>query len=711
MPGSRINLVPVLTALVVCCLYGCQSDSMSRMVRNPFRSSEPEPTVAEAPVRREQEIIDLRPEEYIASVYNGGAPNRVAEATDSRPGYRSPQSGRQVETVQSKPVPGTIRQLAAEVPEEVPGDPFSGLNWEPEFDPEIGPELLQDERLQEFKRLQTEAGKLKTEQWETAPAPLTPAPAPPAATQPPPVQASPVPPSPVQASPVPPTKAPAVPVMPTPRRSGAYKYYDVPLTPSAPDNINLQRSGDYLTLVARDAPLNAVLQMIAQQHGLNLVLSDDVEEKVTVSLNDVPLSDALDTILAASNCTWVQQRNIIIVSRISKESLSGPQMQGRQVRVFTLNFVSAEEVEKVVTGLLSPIGKIFSHQTSPTDGRRSREQIIVEDLPEYLHRVEEYVARIDVAPRQVLIEAHILQVDLDQSNRHGVNLSYVTSLAGAQFTIDSTGFANPAGSPAMVLNIDGSKLDNVIEVIKDTTDAKTLASPKVLVLNGQEAKIQIGSQLGYIVTTTTETSTLQNVDFMDVGVVLNVTPHISNNGQILMKVKPEVSTGTVNAATGVPDKDTTEVDTTVMLPDGQGIVLGGLIQELDADRQTKIPYIGDIKYVGRMFGRRTDVKERREIIITLVPRIVPYGDEYRCIDQDQFYRATMPLLEGPLCPVPRPEPDLFDAIDNPRRIRRRNLGPPIVTEPYCPPGSEPVVPHALPPEGGPQIYPYEQSYE
>jgi len=697
---SRNQIASVLTALMVCCLYGCQTDSLSRMVRNPFRSNEPEPVIADTPVKREQEIIDLRPEEYIASVYHNGTPDRVAEATISRPVTRSPHTGRQIESVQAMPVPGTIRQLAAEVPQEQSGDPFSGLNWDAELDPEIGPELLQDEQLQELQRMQTEAGKLKAEQWESAPAPLAPAPA---ATQSSPVQASPVPASPAQ--------APAVPMMPTPRRSSAYKYYDVPLTPNAPDNINLQRSGDFLTLVARDAPLNAVLQMIAQQHGLNLVLSDDVQEKVTVSLNDVPLSDALDTILAASNCTWVQQRNIIIVSRISKESLSGPQMQGRQVRVFTLNFVSAEEVEKVVTGLLSPVGKIFSHQTSSTDGRRSREQIIVEDLPEYLHRVEEYLARIDVAPRQVLIEAHILQVDLDKSNRHGVNLSYVTSLAGAQFTIDSQGFANPAGSPAMVLNIDGSKLDNVIEVIKETTDAKTLASPKVLVLNGQEAKIQIGSQLGYIVTTTTETSTLQNVDFMDVGVVLNVTPHISNNGQILMKVKPEVSTGTVNAATGVPDKDTTEVDTTVMLPDGQGIVLGGLIQEVDSDRQVKIPYLGDIKYVGRMFGRRTAVRERREIIITLVPRIVPYGDEYRCIDQDQFYRATLPLLEGPLCPVPRPEPDLFDAIDNPRRIRRRNLGPPVVTEPYCPPGSESFVPHSLPPDGGPQIYPYEQSYE
>jgi type II secretory pathway component GspD/PulD (secretin) len=101
----------------------------------------------------------------------------------------------------------------------------------------------------------------------------------------------------------------------------------------------------------------------------------------------------------------------------------------------------------------------------------------------------------------------------------------------------------------------------------------------VLVINGQEAKIQIGQQLGFRVTTTTETSTLQNVNFLDVGVILKVTPRITSDNQVLMLVHPEVSKGQVNPLTGLPESDTTTVESSVMLPDGQGMVIGGLIQE------------------------------------------------------------------------------------------------------------------------------------
>ncbi|MCA8989733.1 MAG: hypothetical protein KDA78_18945, partial [Planctomycetaceae bacterium] len=427
----------------------------------------------------------------------------------------------------------------------------------------------------------------------------------------------------------------------------------------------------------RKAPLSAIVTMIAQQHGLNVVISDDTDTEVTMSLSNTSLRDALDTIVAASGCTWVQQRDIIIVTKISAEKAVQAHVQGRQVRVIPLNFISASDAQAVVSGLLSPVGKIFIHQSDPTDKLKARETVIVEDLPESLARIEQYIATVDQPPRQVLIEAHILQVVLDDSCRHGVNLSYLTQIAGADFTISSGGFANPMASPALLIDIDGSKLNNVVEAIRDTTDSKTLASPKVLVLNGQEAKIQIGERLGFQVTTTTQTSTVQNVQFLDTGVVLSVTPQITQDGQILMKVKPEVSTGNVNPLTGLPDKETAEVDTTVMLPDGHGIVIGGLIQELDAVRQSKIPFFGDLRYIGRAFQRRTKTKERTEIIIALVPRILPYDPAYRCYEESNYQRATSPLLYGPLISAPRPEPQLFDAINNPRHWRR---GAPVMND-------------------------------
>ena len=456
-----------------------------------------------------------------------------------------------------------------------------------------------------------------------------------------------------------------------PRQNGP-AYFDVEMIPPvASSQLQIEQTGENISIIAREAPLSAVVTMLAQQHGLNVILSEDLEMGITLSLQDVPLQDALDTILATTGCTWVLQKNIILITKISKDSNVRPYIQGRQMRVIPLNFVSASEVEKVVTGLLSPLGQIFIHETDPLDKRRTQERIIIEDLPEYVSRVENYVLNIDRPPRQVLIEAHVMQIKLDDECRHGVNLSYISQLAGADISVSSGGFANSMASPAFLLDISGGKIDNIVEAIQDTNDAKTLASPKVLILNGQEAKIQIGEQIGYKTTTVTQTSTVENVDFLDVGVVLNVTPIISDDGRILMKVKPEVSTGFVNPTTGLPDKETTEVDTTVMVQDGHGVVIGGLIKEIDTDRQSKIPIIGNLKYIGYAFQRRTKVKERNEIIITLIPRIVPYQGDYRCIDQDQLNRSMTPLLYGPLLEVPRGEPELLNSRTNPAKLRTR----------------------------------------
>jgi type IV pilus assembly protein PilQ len=296
-----------------------------------------------------------------------------------------------------------------------------------------------------------------------------------------------------------------------------------------------------------------------------------------------------------------------------------------------------------VQELLSSIGNSFVTTVS-ADKLKTREELVVEDVPEYLARVERYIAQADQPPLQVLIEAHVLRVVLRDDDQHGVDLTLLARLASANVTLSSNGIASSTASPAFLLNVDSTDLQALVEMIKTTTDAKTLASPKVMAVNGQEARLQIGERLGYLTTTTTQTSTLQDVQFMDLGVVLTVTPVIGRDGQILMTVKPEISSGRINPATGVPDAETTDVETTVLLPNGQGMVIGGLIQEENSDQQSKIPYVGDIPLFGRLFQRRAKVKERSEIIITLLPRIVPYCEPLAQVTEDQqLQRAHTPL--------------------------------------------------------------------
>ncbi len=494
-------------------------------------------------------------------------------------------------------------------------------------------------------------------------------------------------------------EVPESPVSPENVAPHAPRGFPVPLRGTSPEpEMQLDVDGQLISLSVREAPLNAVLSLIAEQQGLNIVTGSHMTLPVTVTLHDVTVDQALTSILKIAGCAWYRESDIIYVSNLASEEHVAPTVQGREVRVFQLDYVSATDVEKVVTGLLSPVGTIFSSESDPKNNRRTGEVVVVEDLPEYVRRVEQYIVQVDQPPRQVLIEAHILEVELTDNMTHGVNFDYLAEIANTNLRLETTGFANPMASTGMLFSVEGSDLSSLVEALQTTNDAKTLASPKVLVLNGQEARIQIGERLGYFVTTTTQTSTLQQVQFLDVGIVLRVTPQITADGRVIMTVQPEISTGEINDVTGLPDKNTTEVETSVVLNDGRGIIIGGLIQEADTDRQSKVPFIGDLWAVGRAFQRRVGVRDRSEIIVALVPRVVPYGSDATPQSDSELYRATTPLLDPNLKRYPRPgEGALPDAMRDPRRIevnrlpdaiRNLNDDYPLPPEYYLPANSE-----------------------
>ena len=140
----------------------------------------------------------------------------------------------------------------------------------------------------------------------------------------------------------------------------------VPIVPMAlvdGNRVQLQSNADEVILVTRDAPLSTVLSMIAQQQGLNFVTGEDVNQRVNVTLNNVKLNDALDAILAVHGYTWARNNNIVTISSMNSDRKTSPSVQGRMVRVFTLNYVLASDVEKVVKGLMSPLGQTFTNQT------------------------------------------------------------------------------------------------------------------------------------------------------------------------------------------------------------------------------------------------------------------------------------------------------------------------------------------------------------
>jgi hypothetical protein len=248
-----------------------------------------------------------------------------------------------------------------------------------------------------------------------------------------------------------------------------------------------------------------------------------------------------------------------------------------------------------------------------------------------------------------------------------VNLDQLVRISKSKLTLKTTGFANSTADQAFLATLDGGDLGGVIEALETTTDAKTLGSPKLLVLNEQEARLQVGEHLGFKTSTTTDTSTIQNVQFLDVGVVLRITPRITRDGRVLLHVRPEVSKGDVNPETGLPESQTAELETDVMLNDGQGMVIGGLIKENDTIQQSKIPYLGTMRGVGWLFRRSEITKERVEIIVALVPRVQPYDCKYQAYEQGEVVRSSVPLFHGALCRTDRPwDPVLPDG----KRVKR-----------------------------------------
>lgn len=421
-----------------------------------------------------------------------------------------------------------------------------------------------------------------------------------------------------------------------------------------------------ISLTARGASVGSLIKLIADQSQLNLISNGFGNQRIDVTLTDVPVFRALELILPLHGYAFTIQDNILIVSDMASDQSVDPMLQGVQMRVLQLNFTSGQEVLRVVSEMVSPLGNAHVHETDSDNSRRTRELLIVEDTPTYLARIEEFVARIDQPPRQVQVEAHILQVVLKDDCRHGVDFDHLAKLSNSEVTLSATGLAAGA-SPTASLRLAGTDLNGIINLIKSTTDAKTLASPKVTVINGQSSKMQVGGSVGYLLTTTTETAALQSVGFLEFGVILTVTPTITDSGQIILDVKPEVSTGRINQTTQLPESETTQVETRVMLGDGEALVLGGLIQETDTETQNKFPVLGDLWLVGRLFQRRSTLRERNEVIITLLPRIVPLCGHPTVAECIQTDRAHSPLLSEPLERIDRThwEPRFPDAVDRP----------------------------------------------
>jgi len=414
-----------------------------------------------------------------------------------------------------------------------------------------------------------------------------------------------------------------------------------------------------IELHIKDDSLTNVLELLSQQYQLNIVASKGATGKVSADLYNVTVEEALDAICRATSLQWVREGNCIYV-HTAEELAVITQDESRLVNeVFPLNYLTAEEALKVIAPLLSK--KATTAVTTAAEGGipsgaeevggdnyALRDALIVRDFPENIEQVRKILERMDERPRQVLVEATILSVTLDDSTSLGINFN---ALAGVDFrniaaptptTPPATIQTNAAGTadaqqnpwgtfytagfatPGSGLNI-GVMTNNVsffINALEDITDTTVLSNPKVLTLNKQPAEVIVGQEIGYITTVVSETTAIQSVEFLEVGTQLRFRPFITDKGYVRMEVHPEISTGVINPITGVPDKTTTEITCNILVKDGETVVIGGLFDETASITRSQVPGLGNIPGLGWLFRSKDDDTLRHEIIVLLTPHII-----------------------------------------------------------------------------------------
>jgi type II secretory pathway component GspD/PulD (secretin) len=259
---------------------------------------------------------------------------------------------------------------------------------------------------------------------------------------------------------------------------------------------------------------------------------------------------------------------------------------------------------------------------------------VIKDTAQKLAHIEEVIAAFDRREREVLIEAKIIQINLSDSFKLGVDWKKIVS-DFHELTFSSNFDVLQTGEKRGTLSIGTVGTDNdywaLIQALETVGTTDILSSPRIMTLNNQEARILVGSSEPYVTSTTVTpstgaTTTSETVNFIEVGVKLFVTPTIHEDDFITMKIKPEVSSVRETITTGsnntVPIVETSEAETTIMVKDGVTIVIGGLIREQKNMTTRKVPFLGDLPYLGVAFRSESKDSSKNEIAIFVTPTIV-----------------------------------------------------------------------------------------
>lgn len=433
-------------------------------------------------------------------------------------------------------------------------------------------------------------------------------------------------------------------------------------------------TGERLTMNFQDIETRAVLQLLADTSGLNIVVSDTVEGNVTLRLQNVPWDQALDILMTTKGLDMRRNGNVIIVAPAdeiaAREQAEFEALQALQTleplrsEFIQVNYAKASELAELVQGggggnsLLSERGSVAVHAPTNT--------LLVNDVTSSLENVRRLVQTLDIPIRQVSIETRVVIVNDDYSRELGVRfgativkerstdgmISMTGTAAGSDVIVDSAlanvtangnpfpvtlgssnsrynvnlPVANPAGAVALAILDSDYLVDLELSALQAEGMGRIVSTPRVIAANQREARIEQGVEIPYQESSSSGATTTQ---FKEAVLSLTVTPQITPDDRIIMDllVTKDSVGEIVPSATGgfVPSIDTRSVVTNVLVNDGETVVLGGIYETELRDTYTKVPVLGDIPGLGYLFRSRANVNNNAELLIFVTPRILRDG--------------------------------------------------------------------------------------
>ncbi|PRA58435.1 hypothetical protein CQZ98_07275 [Pseudomonas sp. MYb115] len=396
--------------------------------------------------------------------------------------------------------------------------------------------------------------------------------------------------------------------------------------------------GDKLSLNFQDIEVRSVLQLIADFTQLNLVASDAVQGSITLRLHDVPWDQALDLVLKTKGLDKRQVGNVLLVAPAQDIANRERQELESQQRVAELAPLRRELLQ-VNYAKAADIAQLFQSVTGVRPVERGSltvddrtNNIIAYQTQERLDELRQIVAQLDVPVRQVMIEARIVEVNVDYDKSLGVR--WGGSIRRGNWRASGAGSPGESGSAPFVdmgavgatsgLGVgfvsDNLLLDLELTAMEKTGNGEIISQPKVLTSDKEVAKILKGTEIPY---QQAGANGATSVSFKEASLSLEVTPQITPDNRIIMVVKvTKDEPDYLNKVQDVPPIRKNEVNAKVLVIDGETIVIGGVFSNTQSKVVDKVPFLGDVPYLGRLFRRDVVAEKKSELLVFLTPRIM-----------------------------------------------------------------------------------------